>query len=387
MEPRPVLVQGSERPIFRCEGSEPFACKFCGHLLIEGYEPRKLIGVDIECMKCGAISTTQLWDELEPLPASLVTIGATGRFLIKGQVDMVGKAAAFSCDQEIARVRVNKCQPPPHEALDISSEMLSSVTQEIDLWTNGAFSEALSSTRRARASGNDLFMRCPLAWAVDRISAALRLGSIDLDGHDAAALLYLEQWRHLSVRWKHHPLFREVIAPALCNEYHHTIAMLLCCTYLEEHGNDVGITYTPGETGKSPDLYINASPSHRVSIEIKAPDALHWPKAVPEQADIERRVEEQLKAAAKQITGNAGGIVVIGTNHVDPSLAGRVRDAIEKLAARGRISSRIALAASVCVNGTIAKVNERSARPDIAWVVNVTHNPKFTGESFIKTER
>ncbi|WP_134864262.1 hypothetical protein [Burkholderia pseudomallei] len=145
-------------------------------MLVEGHEPRKLIGVDIECAKCGAISTTQLWDEREPLPASLVTLGSSGRFLIKGTVDMVGKAAAISCDEEIARVQANKCQPPPHDGLDISPDMLAAVTQEVDLWTNGAFSDALSSARRARASGNELFTRCPLAWAVDRVTEALRGG-------------------------------------------------------------------------------------------------------------------------------------------------------------------------------------------------------------------
>lgn len=386
MNERPVLLQGSEHPIFRGEGNEPFSCKSCGHVLVEGHEPRKLIGVDIECAKCGAISTTQLWDEREPLPASLVTLGSSGRFLIKGTVDMVGKAAAISCDEEIARVQANKCQPPPHDGLDISPDMLAAVTQEVDLWTNGAFSDALSSARRARASGNELFTRCPLAWAVDRVTEALRGGAIDIDGHDAAALLYLEQWRHFSVRWKHHPLFKEVIAPALCNEYHHTIALLVCCTYLEEHGNSIGITFTPGEVGKSPDLYINASPNQRVSIEIKAPDALHWPKPLPNQAEIERRVEEQLKAAAKQLTGNAGGVVVIGTNHVDPNLAGRVRAAIESLAARGRISSKITIISSVCAHGTITRVDERNVKPEIEWNVSVTRNPKFNGESFIKTE-
>ncbi len=191
MNARPVLLQGSERPIFRGEGNEPFSCRSCGHVLVEGYEPRKLIGVDIECAKCGAISTTQLWDEREPLPASLVTLGSSGRFLIKGTVDVVGKPTSISCDQEIDRVRANKCQPPPQDGLDISLDMLAAVTQEVDLWTNGAFSEALSSARRARASGNNLFTRCPLAWAVDRITEALQRGEIDLNGHDGAALLYL----------------------------------------------------------------------------------------------------------------------------------------------------------------------------------------------------
>ncbi|WP_175816608.1 hypothetical protein [Burkholderia diffusa] len=325
------------------------------------------------------------WDETEPLPKALINIGNSGRFLLKGPIDQIGKEVAFSCDQEIARVRANSCQAPPSGNVDLNQETLAALTQELDLWTDGSFSDELASVARARKSGNELFMRCPLAWAVDRLTLALANGSIEIGGGDEAAILYLTQWRHLSARWKHHQLFKEVIAPALCNEYHHTIALLTCCSYLSDHGNDVGITRTKGEVGKSPDLYVNVSPNQRVSIEIKAPDALHWPKSVPLKTDIARRIEEQLKAAAKQITGNAGGVVVIGTNHIDPGLADQVRDVIEDLATRKRISSKITVVASVCAHGSIEVIGDHSFKPYSASTVNVTQNPKFAGKSFVRT--
>lgn len=377
---RPVLVQNYDGPIFVGNGEGDFLCKACGNVLVDGYDPRRLIGVDIRCYKCREISTTQVWNDVEPLPLALRVIDDSGSFLLNGAVDLTTGENSLTCAQEVERVRRNSGIAPQVGQFELSEQWVGALKEELIFWTGGAFLAELASAERARKNGNKLFMRCPLAWAVDRLAHGLMQKKFDFGGDDVMVIRYIAQWRNLSSSWKHHPLFRSVIGPALCNEYHHTMAMLLCCSYLERSGNSVGITETNKASGPSPDLYLNWSSNQRASIEIKAPNVFHWPNSAPEFGRVEDKVEGQLKEAAKQLTGEAGGVVVIGSNHPDEELTKNIRLAIESLAARGRISSKITLVSAVCAYGTV-QAGVDGVNFSMGWNVSVVKNPRYSGVS------
>ncbi len=380
MKSRPVLVQCNDGPLFRGAGEGNFVCRVCGNVLVERYEPRRLIGLDIECYKCHAISTTHSWSDIEPLPLALISMGDSGRFRLNGTLDLGVGENSLTCDQEIERVRRNSGVVPQHGGFELSVEWIEKLKAELIFWTGGAFLGVLGTAERARKNGNRFFMRCPLAWAVDRLVQGVERKSFDFGGDDAMVVRYIAQWLELSSSWKHHPLFKDVIGPALCNEYHHTIAMLLCCSYLERNGNSVGITKAESAAGKSADLYLNLTSSRSASIEIKAPNVFHWPNAVPDLGRVEEKIEGQLKEAAKQLTGDAGGVVVIGANHLDQQLTKKIRSSIESLAAKGRISSRITLVSAVCAYGTV-QAGVDGVNFSMGWNVSVVKNPKYSGVS------
>ncbi|WP_257766030.1 hypothetical protein [Burkholderia glumae] len=142
----------------------------------------------------------------------------------------------------------------------------------------------------------------------------------------------------------------------------------------------MGITKAESAAGKSADLYLNLTSSRSASIEIKAPNVFHWPNAVPDLGRVEEKIEGQLKEAAKQLTGDAGGVVVIGANHLDQQLTKKIRSSIESLAAKGRISSRITLVSAVCAYGTV-QAGVDGVNFSMGWNVSVVKNPRYSGVS------
>jgi hypothetical protein len=273
--------------------------------------------------------------------------------------------------------------------VDVSLEWLDAFRLELDIHTGGRFSSELAAARRSRQSGNKHFTRCPLAWAVDKLSESIESGIIQTDDDGLAALLYLQQAQHLISRWHKHPLFSSVIAKALCNEYHHTIAMLICCSYLSDVGNPIGITDTPGQDGRSPDLFINLGPLQKVSIEIKAPVALHWPATVPSRDDLERKIDKLLSNAVSQLTGNSGGVVVIGGNHIDANMSSLLEETIQNLVeVRKKAPSVVCAVVGVCGRGNLDLSPDGGAsRINSDWKVSVALNPKFQGTNPISVSR
>ena len=149
---RPVIVQGSTAPVFRGPSGKVLRCDGCAHVLVDGYDPRSLIGVNIECFKCKAITRTDSWPNGEPLPTTLVTLGDAGRFLIKGTVDLKERAA-MSCDQEIARVRTGTSPRPQSDAnWELSPDSLMVLETELDILTDGAISRHSPAQMKARGT-------------------------------------------------------------------------------------------------------------------------------------------------------------------------------------------------------------------------------------------
>src|SRR6266446_10594245 len=73
---RPAFIQGGAHPIFRGRSQESLRCRECGAVLVEGYDPRALIAVDLECFACKTVTSTPAWPDNEPLPQHAVVTGA-----------------------------------------------------------------------------------------------------------------------------------------------------------------------------------------------------------------------------------------------------------------------------------------------------------------------
>ena len=389
MNTRPAVVQGSLLPVFQGRSAQSFQCSACGHVLVQGYELRCLIAVDIECFKCKSVTRTAEWPDHEPLPMSLVTLGDVGRFLIKGTVDMREGIAAFTCDQEIARVQAHVAPRQKNDSpLELTPESLSTLAIELDLLTDGAIKKMVQSAKRARAAGNASFAasKSPLVWALEQLNRAMAAGEINLDGPDAIAIAFIQTLRDSLRRWRQHPLFH-LIAKSLCTEFHHAMTQFTVASYLSDHGNRVGITNTTRQVGRSPDLFINMGANATVSIEVKAPSSFFWPAPQPDTATIQERMERQIKKARKQITGNIGGIVVLGLGYFPTSLHAEVHECIKRLTVSGRVSTRIAAIAAVYFSESrLSIANRTEPRMETGGQVLIALNPRFVGSNPIRTQ-
>ncbi|WP_446904495.1 hypothetical protein [Burkholderia sp. YIM B11467] len=289
-------------------------------------------------------------------------------------------ALAFTCDQEIDRVRAltgaeRIPQPAP---FPLDTESLDALAEELDRLTAQSFKPAIASVQRAAQAGNHNFVQCPPAWAIVRLKERLKAGEIG-GVEDNHALGYLQLVRQICARWIHHPLF-SVIGKSLCNEFNHAMTMLSIASYLADHGNAIGIT-APIHEGQSPDLYINTTVNDRLSIEVKAPKALFWPSAAPSKDDIERCIRKELNGARDQLTGSAGGLVVIGCSHPDPAVGQAFTECIrEIMEGKRHVSSRIAAVGGVSFTNTLDN-GSTDDRPILRhWFdVSVQANPRFEG--------
>ena len=386
---RPVIVQGSTAPVFRGPSGRVLRCDDCAHVLVDGYDPRSLIGVDIECFKCKAITRTDSWPNGEPLPTTLVTLGDAGRFLIKGTVDLKERAA-MSCDQEIARVRTGTSPRPQSDAnWELSPDSLMVLETELDILTDGAIQKMTASVKRAHGAGNITFAQAksPPVWALAQLYSSLSKGHINLDGPDGIAISYVQTLRDSLHRWQQHPLFT-IIARSLCHEFHHAITAFTVASYLSDHGNNVGITDTSVQQGKSPDLFLNVARNETLSIEVKCPQVFFWPAQPPSKPDMARRIEREIKRARDQITGTAGGVVVIGAGHSVPGFHMELEQCIKEVVQNGRVSSRVAAVAAVAFYSARVEGRGRDG-PKITTGghVSVARNPRFPEPNPVETER
>lgn len=385
-EERPAVVQGSLAPLFRGAGAENLQCS-CGHTLVEGYLSRQYIGIGFICYCCKALSMSDPWPAGEPLPKQIVTLGRSGRYLLGSTVDVTGKAG-FTCDQEIERVqRETGVRSPENKHLQLSTDGLSWFQDRLNAASGGEMDRCVQSSMRARAGGNQKYLKSPPAWAITHLRSCLANGKLDLDDQaDRAALAYIQILDHLIARWQHHPLF-SLMSKGMVLEYPHTVTQLIAASYLADHGNDIGFTDLADLEGRSPDLFINFNCFERVSIEIKAPAELQWPNECPSASRLEKIVLKQLQKAKGQLTGELGGVVVLGASWPSKGAEQSFEAVVVDLVRRGKVSSRISGVVGVCLylaEGQVA-VGNGKINSEFSAQVFVCPNSRFEGTPYLQT--
>jgi hypothetical protein len=378
-----VLVQGSLQPVFRGHTQVSLNCSACGFELVVGYEPRKLIDLGIKCFKCKAITKTDQWPSDEALPHTLVSCGADGFYELAGPADL-SKDVAFISDQEIQRIENLtgvRVTVPSNTSLDFSLDGLAALEVEINSLCGNALSKALGDTRRALKKGGENFIKYPPAWAIIHLQRQIANNSFGVNGVDGIAWAYISSLKLAASRWRHHPLFPSV-AKGLVYEFHHSLTLLLIASYLSDHGNQIGFTDASSAMGRSPDLYVNVSPTERLSIEVKTPDELHWPSAVPTSARIEKIIERQARSARDQLTGEAGGVLVLGAFHPTPAFNEVFDMAIKVVTRERQISKRIAAIVGVSISPIgMDRFLPDKLRCSAQFKVSVELNPRFNGSN------
>jgi hypothetical protein len=204
------------------------------------------------------------------------------------------------------------------------------------------------------------------------------------DPEDRAALVFIQMLEHLLTRWEHHPLF-SIMSKGMILEYPHTITQLIAASYLADLGNDIGFTDMAGVEGRSPDLFLNMNCLERVSIEVKAPAELQWPNECPSANQLERIVLKQTKKAKGQLTGEFGGLVILGASWLQKGGERSLEAVILDLIGRGKISSKISCVVGVCLNlqGRIG-VSGRKINTEFSAHVFVCPNSRFAGPAYLK---
>jgi hypothetical protein len=255
----------------------------------------------------------------------------------------------------------------------------------LDELSSREMKKATLSARRAAACKNEYFLQSHIAWALHYTRTCLELKAIDLDDEKTqAALSYLIMTKDLLSIWQYHPLFL-MISKSIVLEFPHTTSLLVAASYLAGQGTTVGFNDHADFLGQSPDLYINPNPLEKISLEVKAPQELQWPANLPSPAALEDLLAKQINKASKQITGEWGGVVVIGASWADDSGQNAFEAALKSLDERKKISSRVAGVVGVAINifGHY-RTPDGGAASHIMSKVIVQPNSRFSGEQFLK---
>lgn len=379
----PRLIQSGNGPIFEGSGTNNFTCENCGNLLAINIHLRSLIAIDIQCGKCNHTTRTPSWPDNEAMPAILLTLGSEGHFRVDGPI-ILNEISAFSCYQEVARIiSLTGSKPLPSHSLILSHESLENLVFELNFYTNNKFKKKLDSALRAYKSGNINFLESPLAWSIVHLRQRIQDRDNKLSNMDLVAIHYFYQYHEAIIAWKHHPMFPH-IAKAISSEFHHLITMLATASYMEHLGNRIGFTETSTNTGRSPDLYINIGINNRLSIEVKAPKALHWPQNNQTLYDLERAITGALKSAGGQIIASSG-LVVISASSFTANIKALFNEAIINVLALNRTSSKIeAVAGVVHTPYTDPRTYLQGSSESYFTIHN---NPNFKGTKSIRQAR
>lgn len=376
----PTIVQASSAPVFSMGGEDDLACAGCGGILVLGMLPQTLVSVGIECYVCKTLYRGESWPEGEPLPFRTVSMGRTGRYLIKDTVRLDGLPVTITSDQEIERVAAATGIRAAYKGpLEMSEAQVAKLVDRLDTLTDGNLRKGLLVVERAEARGNRRHISCLSAWAIHRLTECLRKGAIDFSTDDGVALRLYNLIVHFVSRWEHHHSF-PAFAKGLVSEFHHTLGMLVAASYMADHNNRIGFTDARRVAGRSPDLFLNLGGTQKASIEIKAPAPFQWPNAVvPGSSVAQAIIARALKDARGQL-GDRGGVVIIVANSLQIDLKGVTEDAAKELVARNMVSGRIAAIVGVCQSSFgLQHLAAGQVRLDGHGHVWVCENPRYTG--------
>lgn len=315
-EERPILIQGSEAPILRIVdgGDNTLLCVGCdSSVLVEGFRPECLVGIGLQCIKCGHITWTPSLPQGETFHFKVVTLGSTGKYLIGSTVQQNANVTC-TCDQELA-MESAETHPRPAEtgSLDVSQDGLGALATELDLLSGGRFTPCLESAERALSHGQRYFRENPLAWAIRYLSRQLDNGTLQMHEDTLVAIGLIEGYRHVLSRWRHHAHF-SYLAQELCSSFHHTLSQLIAASYLSDHGNKIAFNPPMPGAGRSADLYVRLSATEKLHLEVKAPEAIEWPNELDGRPKMKRIVEKCLSGARGQIGTSNPGVLIIASS-------------------------------------------------------------------------
>jgi hypothetical protein len=351
-EGRPILIQGSEAPIIIRDNDNcpPLLCKGCNNsVLVENYLPACLVGVGLQCFKCGHVTWTPSMPPGEVFPARVVTLGDKGKFLIGSSIKNT-KDVVITCNQELASV-LSGTEPRSRSSdnFDLTVDNLDKISIELNILSGGNFEKLLQSAKRAVNGGSKYFRENPLAWAIESLKRQLNNNLLRMNESTLVAIGLIQGYRDIIERWQDHVHISH-IAQELCASFNHTLVQFVAASYLSEHGNKVAVNPPdPSKRGRSADLYIRTSASEKLFFEVKAPKAVEWPNEPETFGKMKKIVEGCLSKSRGQLGTKNPGIIIIGTTCLSPGFLNSFQSAVKKVIKdKGRNHSGVA---GVCIVG------------------------------------
>jgi hypothetical protein len=396
----PHFMQIGDTPVFIGTGAGDLVCACGASVLVRGHRPAALLGIAIECAKCGAITTTPgLPDGVAP-PAN-ARLASRDKMPVPTSMTLTDDFVLGDREQLEQQDALSRPAPVPAAPMVVSEATLAALAADYDRMTGGRMTGdqmtgghmtggRLAADREAmRPDRVDLATSLPplpLAWAFEQLAPNLdRPGWWCLAQEpDAVAALQLGAFQQFSAVWSRHPMFGAMVASVVAGGFStHAMAVFAAAQSLAASGNRVRFTEpAPGQT-MIDSFHLETGPTEPLPVVVRRFDRFDWPgPPALEQAAVRAAAIDAMIASQSRITPRHPGILVLSVGAVqrqkDPVI---ITGLAQTLADRWRKHKGL-----VGVAVILPKIfpTTRSDQVTFGWTFLPDANPRYAG-TFVQT--
>jgi hypothetical protein len=321
------FVQGGDEPVLAGVGSGTLSCP-CGHALIAGYDAGRVLGIGIQCARCGTVTTTPPMAE-GALPPPSVLIAApspeprTVAMRVAQGITVIGQG-------EMNRLSaLYRPVTPADNTYRITPERLDEAAATYQRHIGDKLPAVVLDPSEPFRGLRDH----ALGWAVERLRAETRDPAWDGIRNDvtATAALHVAGFLHFVATWSHHPLFPAMaatVADRTCSL--HGLAPFAAAHSLNMMGNRLIFPPPLGYPGRIEGFALatgstNALPVHvDVFDRFEFPFGRHW-----DHISLGSAVSAAIEAAQGRINLRNPGLLVLSPGSIMDGYDTALHQAIE----------------------------------------------------------
>jgi hypothetical protein len=321
------FVQGGDEPILVGAGTGTLACA-CGNTLISGYDQQRVLGIGLQCARCGAVTITpQFQAGITPPTATIVAEPSAqprlASMTVPPGVAVVGRT-------EMDRLgALYRPVTPADNTYRMSPERLDEVRTAYERHVGVAL-------RPVAAHPEDPFRGLQdhaLGWAVGHLQASMHDGAWGgiLDVPDAAAALHIAGFLHFSATWSHHPVFPAMAATVAdhgCSL--HGLAPFAAAHCLNMMGNRIVFPSPLGYPGRVEGFALTTGPTDILPVHTEVFDRFTFPFGlVWDHANLRAAVSAAIEAAQGRINLRHPGLLVLSPGTAPGDYDAAINQAVE----------------------------------------------------------
>jgi hypothetical protein len=336
----PHFIQVGDEPAIIGEGSDDLPCPSCGSVLVKGYLPLNLLGIDIRCARCGTITTTPGLPAGSNVPPRVMPVERRLEPLPRSAT--VGRLAALASREEIERLaRLYAPRTPSSDRFVVDQAFLDQAALDYDRLTDGKLDHDLAVAAAAGTQPAAGIRANALAWALEHLRAASRAEGWSWYGTDAGsvATTVVAAFQHFVACWSHHPLFGAMVATVADLGFSlHAFARFGAAKCLADSGNRIGFPPPEESDGRIADFFIPVSPTERWDVIVKVFDQFEWPEGRSwDQGSLRAAVLDAMETSQGRINRRHFGLLVLSAGAVRSAFDQPIVDAInDAMQAHGR---------------------------------------------------
>jgi hypothetical protein len=320
------FVQGGDGPVLIGAGDGMLACA-CGNVLIEGFDPARVLAIGIQCVQCSAVTTTEPLPEgrLPPRSAMVAAPWAEPRMTamtVAADVSVIGQA-------EMARLQALFQPASPDNTYVVSHALLDQVATVFERCTG----DRLPDGGTGSDDRFDGLREHALGWAVRHLRGQLQSGTWAglEDAPTANAVTHVTGFMHFVATWSHNPLFAAMLQTVHDRGFSlHGLAPFAAAHCMTMLKNRVRFPEPLGYPGRIEDFSVPTGTNDLVDVQVEVFAGFEFPFGRPwDHAALRGAVTDSLAAVQGRINLRNPGMLVLSPGTALPGFDEALIEAVK----------------------------------------------------------